>query len=86
MAFLDITTLNSCNLLFLSYYQFLVYCVIYLFIYFNLLPISTLLWGGGGGGEVAGESEPPASRTLLSHFPYLYSTVDLLINEKVSHI
>ena len=29
------------------------------------------LWynGGGGGGE---EAEPPASRTLLSRFPYLY--------------
>ena len=27
---------------------------------------------GGGGGEGTGGSEPPASRTLLSRFPYLY--------------
>ena len=40
----------------------------------GLLIIMLVFWscnvGGGGGGT--GESEPPASRALLSHLPYLY--------------
>lgn len=36
-----------------------------------------VVWRGGGG---AGESEPPTSHTLLSHFPYFYLPTPTLVS------